>query len=378
MKVLHLIKTSKGAAWAFNFLKDLKASHPEIKFYVIVPSGGRFFHDYKDFCEEVHDLDFNLNIEFFKNGKKLKQIVGKISPDIIHSWFTQTTLYARIFLRSLDVPRIFQVVGPLHLENTLFKYADIFSSNKNDYWVATSKYILNKYTDAGISKKRIHLNYAYIDIIKLLEQGNKAKPIDYHQKFNLPENTKILGTASYIYTPKPFQKSGIKGHEFLIKAFSELLKSRDDIFLIIAGEPFTENQEYYRKLKKMAESSCKGKVAFTGKYTDIGSVIGNFDIFVYLSKSENLGGVYESLLFKTPTLSSKSGGLPELVLNDITGFTVKYDDTSNISRKMNFMLEKDFSEMKEKGKERVLSVFNKEKILSQGYQIYKKIQNEYI
>ena len=79
---------------------------------------------------------------------ELRKIVKNENPDIIHSWFTQTTLYARFFLRDIKIPRLFQVVGPLHLENKLFKFFDIYSAQKNDYWIATSNYIFNKYKSA--------------------------------------------------------------------------------------------------------------------------------------------------------------------------------------------------------------------------------------
>lgn len=372
MKVLHLIKTSKGAVWAFNFIKDLKELHPEIKFHVVLPSDGELYNQYKAICEEVYEFDFSLNLDIFKNGKALKKIATTVNPDIIHSWFTQTTLYSRIFLRSLKIPRIFQVVGPLHLESKLFKYADIWSSNKKDYWVATSKYIYDKYQKVGIPKERLFLTYAYIDIHKL-EEKSKSPAIDYHKKFKLPENTKIIGTASYIYSPKFYQETGVKGHEYLINAFAELLKKRQDIFLVIAGESFTEDQQYYNKLKKLAEEKCDGRVAFTGGYKNIYTVIHNFNVFVYLSKSENLGGVYESLLFKVPTLSSNKGGLPELVIENQTGYTVDYDDYECISEKINLILNKDLASMKEKGRKKVLSIFRKETILQNGYAVYRKL-----
>ena len=39
MHILHLIKTSEGATWAINQIKEIKRNFPEITFSVIIPDG---------------------------------------------------------------------------------------------------------------------------------------------------------------------------------------------------------------------------------------------------------------------------------------------------------------------------------------------------
>lgn len=376
MKILHLIKTSKGAVWAYNFTKDLKERHPDLKIYVVVPKGGKLYTSYEEFCEEVYDFEFTLGVSAIRRGNRLKAIVKSVDPDMIHSWFTQTTLYARLFLKGINCPRLYQVVGPLHLENKLYKLADIISASKNDYWIATSEYIYNKYKNAGITEDRLFLNYAYIDARELYNKNVDVRPIDYHLRHNLPSGSRIIGTASYIYSPKRFEKYGVKGHEFLILAFADLLKKREDVYLVIAGEPFLEDQSYLNKLKEMAAKYCGDRVLFTGRYENVYEVIGNMDVFVYLSRSENLGGVYESLLFEIPTVSSKAGGLPELVEDGVTGFTVEPEDSSEIANRIDYILKNPdaINEFKAKGSKQVYRIFDKNLILSKGFEIYNKIR----
>lgn len=373
MHILHLIKTSEGATWAIKMLQEIKATYKDVTFSVVIPSGGKHFNEYKELCTNVYDFDFKLDYSIFKQGKILKDIVLKENPDIIHSWFTQTTLYSRLFLRSIDIPKVFQVVGPAHLENLIFKLGDINSANKNDYWVATSEYIYNKYLNSGVSKDKLFLNYAYIDTKALLASKENVQPRNIKREFGIDENIKIIGTASYIYPPKFYQKSGIKGHEFLLEVFEKLLKRRDNVVLLIAGSTFGNDTSYEDKLKQIAEKIGKNKVVFTGKYKHIYEIISNFDVFVYLSKSENLGGVYESLLFEIPTVSSNKGALPELVINNETGFYAEPDDTDTLTEHILNLLENDNNDFKTKGKEMVLSKFNKESIISKAYDCYCKI-----
>lgn len=373
MHILHLIKTSEGATWAIKMLQEIKATYKDVTFSVVIPLGGKHFDEYKELCTNVYDFDFKLDSSIFKQGKILKDIVLKENPDIIHSWFTQTTLYSRLFLRSIHIPKVFQVVGPAHLENLIFKLGDIKSANKNDYWVATSEYIYNKYLNSGVSKDKLFLNYAYIDAKALLDTKENVQSRNIKKEFGIDENIKIIGTASYIYPPKFYQKSGIKGHEFLLEVFEKLLKRRDDVVLLIAGSTFGNDTSYEDKLKQIAEKIGKNKVVFTGKYKHVYEIISNFDVFVYLSKSENLGGVYESLLFEIPTISSNKGALPELVINNETGFYAEPDDTDALTEHILNLLENDNNDFKTKGKELVLSKFSKESIISKAYDCYCKI-----
>ncbi|WP_167341849.1 glycosyltransferase family 4 protein [Nonlabens sp. SY33080] len=372
MTVFHLIKTSKGATWAIEMFKEQKRIYPNIKIVVALPKGGKHFNEYLEICDQVFELEYSLNARILNNGFKLRKFIRLIEPDLIHSWFTQTTLYARIFLRDFQIPRVFQVVGPAHLDNKLFKFFDIYSANKQDFWIATSKFIKKQYLKSGVDEKKIFLNYAYINIDKILALKDKTEPINYHKDLNLPSNTIVLGTASYIYPPKFYQKNGIKAHEQLIKGFSILSKTRDDIVLVIAGESFVNDSHYLLKLKKMADTMCPGKIFFTGGYKNVFRVIGKFDIFIYLSKMENLGGVFESLIGEIPTVSSNSGGLPELIIHGFTGLTSDYDDIKGINDNLTYLLKN--PDVKERfvknGFKHVLKTLNSSKMVENTKRIY--------
>ena len=370
MHILHLIKTSEGASWAINQIKEIKRRFPEITFSVIIPDGGIHIIEYYEVCRDVYLFDYKLNHTIFNRGLEFKKIVINDNPDIIHSWFTQTTLYARFFLRNSKVPRLFQVVGPLHLENKIFKFFDIKSAQQNDYWIATSKYILNKYRTSNVGEDKLFLNYAYIHIEKLLREKETVAIINFRNKYGIPANYKIIGTASYIYPPKFYEKTGVKGHEKLLEVFRAILEVRKDVVLIIAGKTFGDKVDYENKLKQIALAIDKDRILFTGAYKNVFSVIANFDVFVYLSKSENLGGVFESLLFEVPTISSDRGELPELVLNNETGYNVSLENNVIIKERILKMLNSENEDFKKNGKERVQQLFDEDTIINKAYAIY--------
>ena len=218
------------------------------------------------------------------------------------------------------------------------------------------------------------LNYAYIDTGRLLQNKNQQAAVNIREQYNIPANNKIIGTASYIYPPKFYQNGGIKGHDLLLGIFKRMLSERNDIYLIIAGTTFGANKTYENRLKKIAASINKERIIFTGKYDNAYSILSSFDVFVYLSKSENLGGVFESLLFEIPTVSSDRGGLPELVIDNETGYSCSLYDEGKIKLRITQMLDNPDAQLafKEKGKQKVLKTFDKQRIIEQAYSIYLK------
>ncbi|WP_290794831.1 glycosyltransferase family 4 protein [Flavihumibacter sp. UBA7668] len=378
MHILHLIKTSEGATWALELIKALRNRFSDITFSVVIPEGGKHYKDYQEICKNVYPFDFSIDFKVFLRGRHLREIIRVEKPTIIHSWFVQTTFYSRLFLRDIKIPKIFQVVGPLHLENKLIRYADKLSASKYDYWIATSECIRNYYLQMGVSQHRVFLNYAFINLNELLERVKGSDIRKLRDEFNIPDDVKIIGTASYIYPPKLLKNIGIKGHEFLLDAYQKLLEKRNDVVLVISGTTFGKNKIYENKLIEKANSIKNGRVIFTGGYSNVYSIISNFDAFIYLSLSENLGGVFESLLYKVPTVSSNRGGLPELVINGKTGIALDPRKSEFIAEVIDDLLNNKYpiEEFKENGFNRVVQIFEIDRNVETARKIYQSIIGE--
>ena len=378
MHILHLLKTSEGGAWALEFIQELSHRYKkEITFSVVIPSGGRHFIKYKEVCFKVYEFDFNLDFTLFRQGQLLRKIVNEDKPDLIHSWFAPTTLYARLFLRDFKIPRLFEVVGPLHLEFVLYRLFDIFSAQQNDYWKATSLYTYNLYLKYGIKEEKLFFNYIAGNLQESIDIANNYPTVNLRNKYNIPENIKIIGTASYMYPPKKFRKHGVKNHEMLLQVFKQLLKKRSDVVLIIGGTTIGPNKSYELKLKKIARSISEDKIIFTGWVNNLSRLITEYDAFVFLSLSENLGGVYESLLYQVPTVASNRGGIPELVIDGETGYTLDLKSIDDIIDRIERIL--DYKEISEKfrrnGLTKVHEVFQKDKSIRKSYEIYCHLLN---
>lgn len=326
MKVLQIVKTSDGAFWAVRQVAELIKYGIEV--HVAIPrESGAAIPAWQKTGAIVHFIDCSLPVrapwKMAGISKKIRELVNHINPDIIHSHSVTTTIMLRLALgRHHGIPRIFQVPGPLHLEQKYTKLFEILVAGKQDYWIASSRFTYNLYLDAGIPSERLFLSYYSTE----LSHFNHPRTGVLRKKLNIPPHAFVVGNINLIYPPKKYlgHRIGLKCHEDVIEAISIAQSQNDNIWGVLVGGTFSGSPQYEKKLREMAEKKGKGKILMPGKFTaeEVGLSWPDFDCAVHVPLSENCGGVVEPLLCAVPTIAGQVGGLPEVVQHDRTGITV--------------------------------------------------------
>lgn len=316
MRVLHLLKTSEGATWAFRQMRELVKLGVEV--HVLLPPDGKLIENYKQANIQLHYWHPSL-VSILKTSSILRSLVKQINPDIIHSHFVLTTILMRLALRYDNVSRVFQVPGPLHLENIFFRKLDIFLSQKQDYWIGSCTWTNNCYIKSGISPKRLFLSYYGSDLEFIRPQEGTLK-----KTLNLHDTAFVVGMVAYMYAPKKYlgQKRGLKGHEDFIDALSLLLDKYPNLYGVCIGGAWDGAYKYERKIIDYGKRKCANRLYFLGNRSDVPSLYGDMDLVVHPSHSENLGGAAESLLLGVPTIATDIGGFPDIVKDGKTGILV--------------------------------------------------------
>lgn len=336
MKVLQIVKTNEGASWAFNQAKWLHDNGVEI-ITVLPEINGGMAEKYKKYGMKLEKADFSLPVskpwEIPKKSKSIREIVKRIHPDLIHAHFVTNIMMLRIALKSIEIPRLFQVPGPLHLESILFRKAEIYLSNSNDYWAAACRKTRNIYVDAGIPKERTFLAYYGGYGGCSCDEYEEASNI-LHDEYNISNDKILVGMVSYFYKPKThmFQFRGLKGHEDFIDAISKARELEPNIKGIIIGDVWGSSSKYVQKVKRYALKKCGDNIVFTGFRSDMKRIYRELDVAVHPSHSENLGGAAESLAAGVPTISTNVGGFPDIVINYQTGYTVEPQNPDELSK----------------------------------------------
>tara|TARA_B100000900_G_scaffold334798_1_gene296175 strand:+ start:1228 stop:2325 length:1098 start_codon:yes stop_codon:yes gene_type:complete len=122
-----------------------------------------------------------------------------------------------------------------------------------------------------------------------------------------------------------------KGHENLIYAFNECIKTNPKLKLLIVGDGPEKNT-----LRKLTESlKQKGHVAFLGNIPnrDIGAIFSKCLVSISASKSEAFGIVnIESLREGTPIICTNTEGAKDIIVNGKNGFIVDFAKKNDLSK----------------------------------------------
>ncbi len=187
---------------------------------------------------------------------------------------------------------------------------DIKMIKQCDKFICVAKHSLDTYlkvSDIDNTKCQI-INNALEDEYRELTPSRKQA---LRSKWQVPDNIKIILFVGRL--------DEVKGIGSLIKAFKKLLKTNPNIHLILAGDG-----NYSEWLAEAAE--CCTKVTFTGKLCKkaIKELYQIADVGVIPSIHEEFGLVaIEMMMHKIPIIAGNTGGLSEIIENNINGLKVQ-------------------------------------------------------
>jgi glycosyltransferase involved in cell wall biosynthesis len=134
-----------------------------------------------------------------------------------------------------------------------------------------------------------------------------------------------------------------KGQHVFIRAAAKLCKKFPDCKFQIIGDALFGEQAYDEELRKLVRDlELTDSVEFTGFCQDIPATIAKLDIVVHASTiGEPFGQVIiEGMASRKPVIATKGGGVPEIVLDGITGLLVPMSDVDALSDAIERLLTK--------------------------------------
>ncbi len=327
MRSLHLVKTSDGARWAAEQAKVLTDLGVEV--HVALPQPhGEAVSFWRDSGAVVHVVDTSLPVRhpwrWAETQSRITRLTDMVQPDIIHSHFVSTTFAMRLALtgKRANIPRVFQVPGPPHLEHEPYRSADIRGAKDADFWIASSRFIASLYHRHGVPADRVYLSYYGTSIDSFTTQ----RSADHRHRLGIDDGQRVIGSLSYMYRPKYYlgETTGFKRHEDLIDALGIVCRDRQDVVGLIVGGEWGGGTTYRDRLRERARKVAGDRIIFENRIPagTAAQFWPEFDCVVHVPIWENCGGVVEPLAACLPTIASRVGGLPEVVFDGQTGWLV--------------------------------------------------------
>lgn len=183
------------------------------------------------------------------------------------------------------------------------------------------------------------------DTEKLLNIQNNIKPVHnfvdervYYRRENNQELKKTYGISDnekvivHISNFRP-----VKRIQDVIQSFAHIRKEiKSKLLLIGNGPELTVACEMVKKLK------IEDDVLFLGKQENVGELFSICDLKLLLSEKESFGLVLlEAMACGVPVIGTNIGGIPEVIVDNETGYLVEVGNTKEVAEKAIALLNDD-------------------------------------
>jgi glycosyltransferase involved in cell wall biosynthesis len=323
MKIFHVITSLKigGAESALiNFLEnDSNNEHTVAYFYPGL--NLQKLKNLKIKTYKIKGLFYKYDpIAYFK----LKKIIKKNNPDIIHSALWSANILSKLISNSLKIPVICDLHSNIKYDGIIRQKIEILTTLKATKYIAVSKSVKDDYLNSINKKAQITVIPNAID----------TKKIEFNKnRHSTAPNVFTFGTVGRL--------EKIKSYDLLIKSFAQLHKKISNlnnlsnyskfkqIKLIIVGNG-NQKKELIKLAKKL---NIYKHTTFTGLRTDPENFYPKFNCFVISSKSEGLSiALLEALSYGLPIITTSQQSTHDVIENNTNGFIIKPDNEKELSQ----------------------------------------------
>ena len=329
MKILMVINClSKGGRERrmLELIKGLKQKNEDCEIYLISLS------DKIDY-QYVYDLPIKFEIitktkKDFSLIFKLRKIIKRFDPDIIHSWDVMSSAYltaANLFINKILVNGvIYNSAQNSDSYNREYLKVKLYSA-LSDITVANSHAGLKAYK---ASPRKAVCIYNGID----LKRFDNLKPVKDVELDILkqPKGDRYIATMVAAFENR-------KDYDTLIDAAVRLCSYNEKIIFLLIGN----GKNKARIMEKVPPGLLEKQIYFPGVRDDIESILQITDVGLLISeKCEGLSNsVIEYMAARKPVIATEGGGTDELVKDGYNGFLIENKNSDHIIKKIETLIQ---------------------------------------
>ena len=301
-------------------------------------------------------------------SSKLVDTVQKFKIDLLHVHYAIPHAYAAYMAKKMlaekgiKIPLVTTLHGTditLVGSHPFYKSAVTFSINNSDYVTSVSKSLKEQTINFFNINKEISVIPNFVDFSRHQDHSESCD-----RSSIAPDNFKIL---THVSNFRP-----VKRVLDVVKIFEKVFQKIPSKLIMVGDGPD----------KIIAENYCLNKeiqnhVIFLGNTSDVYEVLCYSDLFLLTSETESFGlAALEAMMMSVPVISTNTGGLPEVNIENESGFLFKVGDIEGMSRKSIDLLanSKFLNQMKASARNTALK-FNIDNVIDSYLEIYKKAIN---
>ena len=296
-------------------------------------------------------------------SSRLVDVVRSNSIDILHVHYAIPHAYAAYMAKKMlidegiEIPIVTTLHGTditLVGSHPFYNPAVTFSINHSDRVTAVSESLKNDTVNLFDIKKKIDVIPNFVDINKI-----KAKEKPCERSLLAKKEEKIL---THISNFRPLKR--IFDVISIYEGVAKHVKSK----LMMVGE----GPEKTKAIQYVKKNNLEDKILFLGNSNEIDKILCYSDLFLLPSEKESFGlSALEAMANGVPVISSNTGGITEVNINNKTGFVSKIGDIKDMTVNALTLLKNKNLHQKFKKQARIQAeLFNLENIVNQYESIY--------
>lgn len=178
--------------------------------------------------------------------------------------------------------------------------------------------------EAGVAPERVVCVPSAVDPSPYAHACERAW---FTTEFNLPAEARVLGVIAQLI-PR-------KGHRHLFAALPPVLQCHPDVHVLCLGQGPLHNE----LAATIAAPPFRGRIQLAGFRTDLPRLLPCLYGVVHPAEMEGLGvSLLQAAAAGVPIVASRTGGIPEVVRNNINGLLVPAADPSSLTRALDQLL----------------------------------------
>lgn len=302
--------------------KSSKALAQEFNLFNVVCENSKLSHYFSE-DQKVFQLQKSTIFSILFHAKKLANLIDENHIDILHfHWTKDLPLVVLAKLFSVSRPKVVQT---RHMMMTRFKsdFYHKFLYKNLDLMIAVTDQVKEQLERFIPDEVRPKVQRVYLGVEKSLPSDISVVAA-FQKELGMSDDSFNVGMIGRI--------SKAKGQHLLIEALSKL--QNKNIRLYFAGSEM--QQGYIEALKTMAsELNVSEQVLFVGFIKNPQIFYESCDAIVLASKNETFGlVVIEAMTAGTPVIASASGGVLEIIEDEVDGLLFTSENALELSKKI--------------------------------------------
>ena len=367
MKVLHVI-TSIVRGGAENHLASLAIGQAQQNIQVTIA----YLKEVPYWAETLNIKNiciYSLDMRYYGDLQpllKLKTLINRLQPDIIHAHLPPAELYTRMALLGIPPSNIPLVISK-HNEGNFYnglghRYIASWVAKRANYVIAISDAVkINQCINyLGCPPEKVTTIYYGIDPTPY-QNISREEIQKTRSGWAVNDDTYVIGTVARLVPQKALH--------ILLEGFSLYLQNTNKpTKLVIVGSGALESD-----LKKQTiDLGIQNQVVWAGFREDIPVIMNALDLFALTSEYEGLGLVLlEAMCASKPVVASRISAIPEVVSDGKTGILFTPKDVLALAKAFKYLENEETRwQFGSAGNEKVRKNFTLEKMAEQTIEVY--------